>query len=419
MLSAALALTVPQAAQAGLYSVKSLGAISNPAGRTDSIPNGINSAGHVVAINAAGGAYRAFVYGSAATNLGTLGGGESYGNGINDAGRAVGRSSTASGVTHAFLWTPGGTDGVPANLQMKDLGTLGGSNSEATDINAIGQITGYAETATRARAFRYSGGTMTDIGALLGNSLPNSFGYSINDAGHVVGAAYNANYTAPHAFFYNGATAIDLGNLGGQASTAIAINNHDRIVGYLTTTDSVDHAFSYVAGVMTDLGTLGGHYSYALAINNSNVIVGGSFTDAADSLYRAFVIEGAVMTDLNTRLDASSAGWILVEARCINDAGQIAGTGTFGGAGHFFLLTPVTSAVAPEIVGIQVSGTDAIIRFTTVAQASYSLLARTNLSTGNWSPVINSIVGTGGVVTVTNSGGATFPAQFYRVAVSP
>src|SRR5262249_52144976 len=55
---------------------------------------------------------------------------------LNDAGQVVGSSITASYARHAYLYQ----DGV-----MTDLGTLGGTNSEARKINDAGQVVGYAQ----------------------------------------------------------------------------------------------------------------------------------------------------------------------------------------------------------------------------------------------------------------------------------
>src|SRR4051794_39733917 len=89
----------------------------------------------------AGPASAQIVYGI--TDLGTLGGTSSKANGVNNAGQVAGESFTSSGVRQAFLWTPGGTGGVPSNPQMRDIGNLSGhATSLAYGINASGQVTG-------------------------------------------------------------------------------------------------------------------------------------------------------------------------------------------------------------------------------------------------------------------------------------
>ena len=75
---------------------------------------------------------------AAKTDLGTLGGTESDAWAINKKGEVTGGSSTASGEWHAFLWKE--KDG------MTDLGTLGGTESDAWAINEKGQILGGSYT---------------------------------------------------------------------------------------------------------------------------------------------------------------------------------------------------------------------------------------------------------------------------------
>jgi probable HAF family extracellular repeat protein len=414
MLSTALFGTaLAHAASVGIYAVRDLGVFSDVAGRSDGRPNAINNQGQIAAANVRSGSYRALLFGGAWTNLGTLGGSESLGSGLNSSSRVVGYSANSGGAQRAFLWTPGGADGVASNPQMKELGTFGGTSSAAFSINTSGQIAGYAQTAKNDHAFRYSGGAMTDIGSLLPNGLPNSYAFSINDLGHIAGTAYNNSYGSWHAFFYNGTTATDLGTFGGQNSSALAINNRGHIAGYYTTGAGYDRAFRYVGGSMTDLGTLGGDYSYALGINHSNVIVGGSFVNASNTVYRAFVCANNSLIDLNTQLDASGTGWTLVEARAINDLGQIVGVGNFAGASHGFLLTPM-----PKITGVKIKGSDVLVSFTSASGAPYTLLARTNLSSGSWSNQIKGITGNGGIVTATNTGAAALRRQFYRAILS-
>ena len=58
-----------------------------------------------------------------------------------------------------------------------------------------------------------------------------------------------------------------------------------------------------------------------------------------DYLSAAFLYKDGKMQDLNT-LISKDADWRLEEARCINDKGQIAGTGLHSGQRRAFLLTP-------------------------------------------------------------------------------
>lgn len=403
------------AASGALYSVRDLGPFSNLPGRSDSRPNSINAAGDVAGANVSGGAYQAFLYTGSWTNLGTLGGSEALAAAVNDSRRVAGYSTTGSGVKHAFLWTPGGSDGIAGNPRMKDLGTLGGEASEAYAINRNGQVAGYSQTTGRDHAFLYSMGTLTDIGSLLSGPR-HSYAYAINAAGHVAGTAYNNAYSSYSAFFFNGTTAVDIGE-SGTDSSALAMNDADHIVGY-TTVNGLDEAFHYFNGSMHSLGTLGGNYSYAIGINNSNVIVGGSFIDATDKVYHAFVCTNDVLIDLNTQLDETGAGWVLIEARAINDANQIVGTGKLNGANRQFMLSPTPTTPpppppAPEITGIVRNGADWLVEFTTSGAVSYALEGRTNMAEGTWVQLVGNIPGTGGSVTVTNSANA--PAQFFRI----
>jgi len=69
----------------------------------------------------------------------------------------------------------------------------------------------------------------------------------------------------------------------------------------------------------------------------------------SDSLYVPFPEQHAVLwsggkvMDLNA-LVAVNSGWVLEDARSINDAGQIVGRGAYRGKEHAFLLTPLTGS---------------------------------------------------------------------------
>ena len=73
-------------------------------------------------------------------NLGHLGGSKSWPSAINEAGAIVGSSLTSSGDERAFVWING---------VMNDLGTLGGHDSQAVEINNYGQILCWSEDASQ------------------------------------------------------------------------------------------------------------------------------------------------------------------------------------------------------------------------------------------------------------------------------
>ena len=79
-----------------------------------------------------------------------------------------------------------GTAQAVVQYTVTDLGTLGGTDSYAYGINASGQVVGYCHTTGNAadHAFLYSGSTMTDLGTLGGTD---SYANGINDSGQVVG----------------------------------------------------------------------------------------------------------------------------------------------------------------------------------------------------------------------------------------
>src|SRR5262245_23023013 len=115
-------------------------------------------------------------------NLGTLGGDNSGGVGINALGEVVGHSPIPSGAVRAFLWRDG--------QGMKSLGTLGGFNSRARGINDRSEVTGFSEIrpdspVNRAFIWREAGGMRT-LGTLGGE---NSQGNAINNKAEVTGTS--------------------------------------------------------------------------------------------------------------------------------------------------------------------------------------------------------------------------------------
>jgi probable HAF family extracellular repeat protein len=222
--------------------------------------------------------------------------------------------------------------------KVQDLGTLEGL-STARGINNADKVVGGSSTSDElGHAFLYSGGVMRDLGTLGGSQ---SFASDINSTDKVVGSSNTNDFNQPErAFLYSGGVMRDLGTLGGSRSAANGINNTDKVVGFsLMSDDAAGHAFLYSGGQMSNLGTLGGSDSNAFDISDADKVVGISSTSDAFT-YHAFLYSDGVMRDLNGLIPANS-GWTLTSAEAINGNGNIVGYGyNPDGQQHAFLLTP-------------------------------------------------------------------------------
>jgi probable HAF family extracellular repeat protein len=330
-------------AQEAAYTVTDLGTL----GGSRSVALGLNRAGHVVGYaETADGKNHAFVYlTSAPIDLGTFGGEESCAHRISDGGLIVGRARTMEGDFRPFVSS---ATGQPFDLSQVDT-RLKGIFSTAVGVNGAGYIVGYRQThkdhmAARSRVFIYRESQVVDLGTFGGED---GVVAAINDSGQLVGqfgTEPHADYADHRGFLLNGKKLTDLGSLGGRMTTPTDINNAGQVVGYGQLRSGANHAFLYRAGRLADLGTLpGGTQSYAYAINNPGQAVGAS--DSSADAQRAVLFEGGQVRDLNGLIPATS-GWLLSEARDINDAGQIAGTGVYEGQVRAYLLTPTGGARA-------------------------------------------------------------------------
>jgi probable HAF family extracellular repeat protein len=260
------------------------------------------------------------------TDLGTLGGSTSTATGINASGQITGFSSiTTSGgtINHVFLYSDG---------KMTDLGTLGGSTSAGAGINASGQVAGNAYNASGVDLgfFTNSSEQLTSVG-VLGGKPGFSEAQAINDLGEVVGVSSKASGAAD-PFLYSHGTLTDLGNLGGnqegELNYALGINNTTQVVGYSWVTDNEYRPFLWQSGQIMDLGTLGDASASAVAtgINDEGQVTGWSYLND-DFGTRAFIWNEGQMSSLGTL--SASANYSFGNA--INNSGDVVGYGTTSG----------------------------------------------------------------------------------------
>jgi probable HAF family extracellular repeat protein len=359
-------------------------------GGNNSRASGINASGQIVGhSNTATGDTHAFLYLTAPAygfpagmnDLGTFGGEFngltfSIANAINSQGQIVGSSLVPMpefDAEHAFLWTPGGTNGVPGNAQMVDLGTLGGTSSAASGINAYGQVVGYSQTAGDAEVHPFlwqpdtpngTTGTMIDLGTLGGiQTGQNGFNtnFSINDRGQIVGETMAAKGER-HAFLWtpdapNGTTGtmVDLGTVGGfPASVATSINASGQVAGRLfDPSTGLSVAFLWqpntpngTIGTMISLGTIGGIASGAGGINSSGKVVGFSFPPGNAEVDAVLWTPTTPNGTTGTFTNLGTLGGVIADATGINDADQIVGFSyvTGNGASRAFLYQKMNAA---------------------------------------------------------------------------
>jgi probable HAF family extracellular repeat protein len=383
-------LAISTSLSAQTYTVTDLGPANNPFSQAAALDDfGLISG---VATAADGSQHAVIWLNGVMTDIGKpgLGGPNSGGGGVNQFGQVIGGAETSSKDPNnenfcgygtglrcaAFLWRNG--------AGMTALPTLGGTNAAWGGINNLGQVAGYAETATRdatcpgkvavngtgPQLFDFEAviwgpktGQIQELPPLAGDTV--AMANSINDYGVAVGMSGTCANTViggfaggPHAVLWESNGSVhDLGNLGGTVNTnllgagtlAWVINNRGVVTGQSDLAgNQAFHPFLWSRETgMLDLGVLPGDLVGAgLSINNSNQIVGASVSapGPASGNPRAFLWQHGVMTDLNTLIPATS-GLYLLTAFGINDAGVIVGFGVTGGGDvHGFVATPAIAS---------------------------------------------------------------------------
>jgi probable HAF family extracellular repeat protein len=206
---------------------------------------------------------------------------ESYAYGWDGGSRVVGQAAAfiADGTTyyHPFLW-----DGA-----MQDLGVLGPAGDSlscaqrycsqgiASDINRLGHAVGWStDSSDQIRGFLWDGTALRDLGVMPGQA---TWAVAINDHDEIAGEYAPDVYAAElHAFQWSGGVLRELGSLGGDRTGVAAMNEDGAIVGYSETADGATHAYVWRDGEMVDLGVgpSGGEFSSAVGVNERGDVIG-------------------------------------------------------------------------------------------------------------------------------------------------
>lgn len=334
-------------------------------GQIASYPH-INARGQVAFSLLTGGRATGYFHdGARVRDIGSLGGGTAYVNGLNDAGQVAGTSPDAHGIENAFVWSAGG-----GMLGLR-AGT-GAERSYGMAINARGVVTG----SSGGRPFRWSRASgMEDLGTIAGWQASFS-GQVLDDAGLIAGRATSDDeFTRVFAwtrasgpvdidtlgsvesepvaigaggevagnrlaswddggerpFLWTRATGmVDLGTGNGVGAWVNAMTPGLHIVGAIGYGDGRQRAMSWTRrGGMRELGTLGGRTSVARGVNARGQVVG--FAENGSGAMRAFVWSAAAgMQDLNRMLRYAPPGLVLEHAMAINDSGAIVAASNAG-----------------------------------------------------------------------------------------
>ncbi|HEY0777965.1 MAG TPA: hypothetical protein VGD56_08360 [Gemmatirosa sp.] len=286
------------------------------------------------------------------TDLGTFGGPFSVAFDIDVVGRVRGGATVPSGYQHAFITAHGG---------KRDLGTLGGLNSQASGRTGTSQVTIVSETSDRdplqenfCGFAALGGGPVTGlacVGAISENGrlkrLPtlggtNAAALTGNVAGESVGLAEDgvpdATCIAPQKSHFEAVVWGPNGKIhklpllpGDEVGMALRNNDRGQVVGTSGLCANTffggfglgPHAVLWEHGVPTDLGNLGDSTaSVAASINNRGQVVGGS-TVPGGHTHGFLWTRGTGMRDLGV-LSADPAD-VTNLPFMINDRGQIVG----------------------------------------------------------------------------------------------
>lgn len=292
-------------------------------------PTAINNVGQVVGQAANS---QAFLWASGTTTpLGTMGGTQSYANDINDDGTAVGWSHDAGGQMRAFSWTE-------AN-GMVNIGTEFALETAAEAISNNNEIAGWIYNGV---GNGYKSARWTEI-VPEGEAMFASIGHKalgINDQGNIVGITLQTDGSADEGYFWinSGDTLSFSGGLGLDYFPYAGINNQDMTAGFQSGSAGY---LQLEEPLVSPIGKLqvDDDFSNALGLNDLGLIVG-------ESGAKGFLFDQptATLLDLNLFPRLTPGFGQVLRLTDINNDGTFVGVALIDGVEHGF----VGMLVVPE-----------------------------------------------------------------------
>lgn len=279
---------------------------------------------------------------------------------IDDGGKIAGSRPSASGQSHAFLWSPGSPRGSAGTFT--DLGHLGGGAAQARGLNNQGQVVGSSTTASgQQTAFLWEAGTIHNLGIPGGTDIADAM--DINDAtsrraaGGVISPIDRALvWTVSGTGSAFQVTNLDiLVGLSTSGSFAYALNDAAVVVGYSNVLSGYPNQPVFWTnsgagwGPATRLALLSGAIGgVARDINSAGQIVGQNVVSLLGCNTRAVVwSNGSAAAAQLPGLSPASCS----EALAINDHGQIAGFSSDRRGLHAVLWQPSTAGYSITDLG--------------------------------------------------------------------
>ena len=267
---------------------------------------------------------------------------------------------------------------------ITDLGSLGGGVTDATAINAAGQVTGNSTlTLGGSRAFVWSKGKMTDLGTLPGGDF--SMGREINGSGEVAGSATDPDEISHPSLWkgksitafqpgsgplaindsgqFIGRCGVNVCEISNGTQTAlpipphfilcgpVAISNNGQVLGNCEVTNRVNdwHGVVWANGTPTVLPTLGGTVAtsttalpLATAINNNGQVTGTAVTSTG--ALDGFSFSNGTITDLGPTFSpaAINDNGVIVGGQFIDSNGMLQNLNNLIPAGSGFKIRSAT-----------------------------------------------------------------------------